>query len=371
MIEFIKEAGETLKRMLSKPLFWIVLATILGICLLVVLYRKFKLEALSRMEYSRYFSTDGVFAGEEFTLTEVVHNPTIFPLFFVGMDFFAPSGLTVDGVKCSEYTKSTSIFHGPPYATVQKVHVVQSNKRDHYKLHNASVIYRKNEFIYDVPIDVYVYPDKYYADVDLSNDVKISGDAIAKRKYVEDPFFFSGIRRYMPGDPMKQVNFKASVRSFSGGQRQLMCNFYESSRNFDTMIYLDLAEYTTSGSFENFSEMLENGLRCACYLFCQAQTFGGRVGFAANCATDAGKFINIPCESGNLHTKRILECFSQISPYARREYSMNSLLREAINLPQSTDIYYITSFVDSKNAELIHALERAGRSVNIVRLEAR
>ena len=72
-----------------------------------------------------------------------------------------------------------------------------------------------------------------------------------------------------------------------------------------------------------------------------------------------------------MHTKKILECFSQISPYARREYSMNSLLREAIELPQSTDIYYITSFVDSKNAELIRALERTGRSVNIVRLEAR
>lgn len=371
MIEFFKEAGETVKRMLSKPLFWIVLATVLGICLLIVLYRRLKLGALSRMEYSRYFSTDGVFAGEEFTLTEVVHNPTLFPLFFVEMDFFAPSGLTVDGVKCSEYTKSTSIFHIPPYSTVQKVHVVESRKRDHYKLHNASVIYRKNEFIYDVPIDVYVYPDKYYADVDLSNDVKISGDAIAKRKYVEDPFFFSGIRRYMPGDPMKQVNFKASVRAFSGGQRQLMCNFYESSRNFDTMIYLDLAEYTTSGSFEKFSEMLEDGLRCACYLFCQAQIFGGRVGFAANCATETGKFINIPCESGNLHTKKILECFSLISPYARREYSMNSLLREAVTLPPSTDIYYITTFVDSKNAELIRALERAGRSVSVIRLEVR
>ena len=47
---------------------------------------------------------------------------------------------------------------------------------------------------------------------------------------------------------------------------------------------------------------------------------------------------------------------------------MNSLLREAVELPPETDIYYITPFVDEKNAGLIHALERAGRSVSVVNL---
>ena len=370
MLDFIEKAGETVKRVLSKPYFWILLAIVLGMWLLITLYRKMKLKAISQIRYSRAFSTDGVFAGEGFELTEIIHNPTLFPLFFVEVDFFVPSGLTVDGVPCSEFTKSTSIFHIPPYATVKRVHEVTSDKRDHYKLHNAAITYLKNEFVFDVPVDVYVYPDKYFADVDLSREVKMAGDAIAKRKYVEDPFFFSGIRRYIPGDSMRQVNFKASVRSFSGGARQLMCNFYESSRNYDTMIYLDLTDYSNAENFEKYSAILESGLRCACYLFCQAQTSGGRVGFAANCATDTARFVNIPCESGNLHTKRILQCFSQISAYARRDYSMNSLLREAVTLPPYVDIYYVTSFVDNKNAELIHALERVGRSVNVIRLDA-
>jgi len=284
------------------------------------------------------------------------------------MDFFVPSGLTIDGTVCSSYTKSTSVFHIPPRATVMRTHEVTSARRDHYKLQNASLTYRKNEFIFDVPIDVYVYPDKYYADVDLSNDIKIAGDAIANKKYIEDPFFFSGIRNYIPGDSMRQVNFKASVRSFSGGVRRLMSNFYESSRNFDTMIYLDLTEYSNTDSFEKYSENLENGLRCACYLFCQAQTYGGKVGFASNCATDTERFVNIPCETSNLHAKKILECFSQISPFARRDYSMHSLLMDAVKLPQSTDIYYITSYVDGKNAELIRSLERLGKSVSVISL---
>jgi hypothetical protein len=94
------------------------------------------------------------------------------------------------------------------------------------------------------------------------------------------------------------------------------------------------------------------------------------VGFCANCATEQSKYVHIPCESGNQHTKRILESFSRISPYARRDHSMNSLLRSALELPPSTDIYYVTSFVDEKNAELIRFLERMGRSVSVIRLSA-
>ena len=77
MTEFIKEAGATAERVLSKPYFWIALASVIAVLILVTLYRKFKLQALSRMEYSRYFSTDGVFAGEDFTLTEYDPWPAI------------------------------------------------------------------------------------------------------------------------------------------------------------------------------------------------------------------------------------------------------------------------------------------------------
>lgn len=362
--------GNVVGTVLASPIFWIIAGILALAVALVLIYRKLKLWALSQIAYSRHFSTDGIFAGESFTMTEVLHNPTLFPLFFVEMEFFVPSGLTVDGIKCSEFTKSASIFHIPPCSTVQKDHKVTSDKRDHYILQNASVEYRKNEFVFEVPIDVYVYPNKYYADMDLSEDVKLAGEAIANKKYVEDPFFFSGIRKYMPGDSMRQINYKASVRSFSGGQRQLMCNFYESSRSYDTMIYLDLTDYSPQDAFEECNSILESGLRCACHLFCQAETNGGKVGFVANCETDLGKYVNIPIGTGHMHAKKILECFSLISSYARNDYSIHSLLLEAVKLPEDTDIYFITSYMTDKNAQLINGLRRMGRSVSVIGLEA-
>ena len=111
-------------RLLMSVPFWIVLAILLVIGILVLWYRKMKLRALSYLEYSRSFSTDGIFVGDTLEFTEYLHNATAFPLFFVNMDFFVPEGLTVDGLVCKQYVKLTSVFHIPPYATLCKKHTV-------------------------------------------------------------------------------------------------------------------------------------------------------------------------------------------------------------------------------------------------------
>ncbi len=368
MYDALERVLDFCESVLGNPAFWITVAVIAVLIVLVLVYRRLKLRALSQMQYTRYFSTDGIFAGESLELTEILRNPTLFPLFFVELEFFVPAGLSVDDFECTSLTKSSSIFHIPPFSTVKRTHTVSSKRRDYYKLQSVSVTYRHNEFVFDQPIELYVYPDRYDADADLAEKIKLSGDAVAKKRMIEDPFYFSGIRRYREGDSMRRINFKASLRAFSGGERQLMCNFYETTQNLDSMIYLDLSEYGNIDNFEAYSASLERGLRCACHLFCKACTGGGRVGFSANCATHSERFVKIGVGSGNLHSKKILECFAQISPYARRDHSMYSLLSEAAQLSPGTDIYYITTAVDQKTAELIRALERVGKYVSVIKI---
>ncbi len=353
--------------MLSSGWFWSAVLCAIGAISLVALYRVMKLRALEKIIYSRSFSTDGIFVGESLELIESVKNPSWFPLFAVKIVFFMPRGVTIDGIECKEYTRLTSIFNIPPFSTVTKRHTVKADKRDHYKLHSASIKYRKLECTFDASVDFYAYPNRYDADTDLSLDIYRSGDEISRRKYIEDPFFVSGIRDYRAGDPVRSINFKASVRSFSGGMRRLMCNEYDSSRNFDSMISLDLSSYPELQM--NDVERVELGLRYACYLFCVTLKNGGNVGFCANCATDTGSYVYIPCDSSDMHTKRILKQFAEISPYARRDYSVTAMLgRAAAELPRSADIYLITPRVDEKTAELLRALSRIGRSVAVISL---
>ncbi len=354
-------------RLLSSAWFWTVLLFLVVWRLFTFIYRRMKLKALGKVIYSRSFSTDGIFVGETLELVETISNPSWFPLFSVEMEFFMPSGLTVDDITCKEYTKLTSIFNIPPYSTVKKVHTVKADRRDHYKLFSSNIKYRSFEYTYDSPIDFFAYPNRYDADASFSPDIFRAGESVSSQKYIEDSFFISGIRAYRPGDPMRSINFKASVRSFSGGIRRLMCNEYDSSRNYDSMIFLDLTEYSEASI--DGTEQIELGLRYACYLLCEALKNSGNVGFSTNCTIGTSRYIYTPCGSSDLHTKRILEQFAEISPYAKRDFSIAAILQKvSLNLPKGTDIYFISPFVDDKTAEILHALKRMGQNVNVILL---
>ncbi len=364
-MEFFVRLANFVGRIVRSPWFWVAVLAGLICWLLVSLYRKAKLRALDQIAYSRHFSTDGIFVGETLDLVETIRNPSWFPLFRVRVEFFMPGGLTVDEIECKKHTRVTSIFYIPPYATVQKVHTVRADKREHFHMFTSFVRYRKTEYTFESPIDFYAYPNQYDGDADFAPDIYHAGETVASRKYIEDPFFLSGIRAYRPGDPMRAINFKASARGFSGGIRRLMSNDYDSSRNYNSMILLDLTSY--SEVLMNAEEQVEVGLRYACYLFCEALRNGGNVGFATNCAVGDSRYIHVPCSSGTTHTKKILEQFAEISINAKRDYSVNVILQAiAPELPRGTDIYLITPFVDDKMAGLLHTLRRTGRNVEVI-----
>ena len=363
LIRFANFAG----RIVTSLWFWIAILVAGLVWLLVSFYRRAKLRALDQVVYSRHVSTDGIFVEETLELIETIRNPSWFPLFWVRVEFFVPGGLTVDGIECKNHTKVTSVFHIPPYATVQKTHTVKADKREHYRLFTSFIRYRTTEYTFDSPIDFYAYPNQYDADAGFAPDIYHAGETVAARKYIEDPFFLSGIRAYRPGDPMRAINFKASARGFSGGVRQLMSNDYDSSRNYNSMILLDLTAYPDTAIGEE--EQIEVGLRYACYLFSEALKNGGNVGFAANCASGNARYLYVPCGSGTLHTKSILEQFSEISINEKRDYSVNVILQTiAPELARGTDIYLITPFVNDKMAELLHSLRRVGRNVEVILL---
>ena len=354
-------------RVLLSDWFWIGLCIVTVLYITVFIYRRLKLKALGRVIYSREFSTDGVFVGETLELIETIQNPGWFPLLSIKVEFFMPSGVTVGEISCREYTKLISIFTIPPFSTVKKVHIVRADRRDRYKLFSSTIKYRSFEYTFESEIEFFAYPDKYDADASFFSEINLAGNAVLSRKYVEDPFFVSGIRAYRIGDPLRSINFKASARFFSGGSRCLMCNDYDTSRDYDSMIFLDLFSYPEVSM--EAEDQIEQGLRYACYLFCEAIKRDAMVGFSVNCSLGSSRYIYIPCGNGELHIKNVLERFAELSQYARRNYSMSAIIKSvAPDLPQNTDIYLITPYVDTNMADTLNELQRLGKNVKVINL---
>ncbi|MBO5938842.1 MAG: DUF58 domain-containing protein [Clostridia bacterium] len=361
---------EFLLEILLSPWFWCALGVLCLGGLLLLVYRRGKQWALAQMRYARSFSIDGIFVGETIEMTEIVRNSVWFPLFSISVEFFVPAGLTVDGLKCSEMTKVTSIFWIPPYSTVSKKHVIVADRRDHYRFNTATVTYRSCDFEFSDELDFYAYPNIYNTGLSISPKLNDTADTLAKKKYIEDPFFVSGIAPYYFGAPMRSVNFKVSARFLAGGIRQLMCNRYDSSQNLDSMILLDVSAVSQARLHDE--ERVELGLRYACFLFCEAVKHGANVGFSSNCAQGSSQYIDIPCGSGERHTKRILEAFAEITWYSKRDYSVTALLQRILpTLDHMTDLFLITASVDDELAKVINQAEQFGYAIHIIMLETR
>ncbi len=328
----------------------------------VMLYRRLKKYALGRMTYERSFSTDGIFVGDTIELTETVRNPTWFHFVRLRMDFYVPGGLTFDGFECKEHTKLTCIFTIPPFSTVVKKHTIRADKRSRYELFDASVRYGKEEYVFESRVDFYAFPDYFDFKNSPLPEIRVSGDSVSYRRFIEDPFFITGIREYRQGDPLNSINFKATARSFSGGMPKLMCNSYDSSRNYDRLIILDLHAY--HGFFTDSESQIEATLRCACFLFCDALENGGRTGIVVNRTNDDSNYVYLPCNSGDEHIKRILQTFSLIDMYSRRVFSVAAVMNRIIpSIPNETDIFLITPAVDEKTDETIYSLRQRGYSI--------
>ena len=88
----------------------------------------------------------------------------------------------------------------------------------------------------DLRDSVYVYAGKTDIRGILSEITSIMGETESARRVFEDPFAFAQIREYMPSDPRKNVNWKATAKA-----GELMVNTYASSSALRVRIYLDVS----------------------------------------------------------------------------------------------------------------------------------
>ena len=370
--------ADILFRIIFSYMTAIVLMLGVVVFLLWRLYLHLRSRALEQVEYERSFSAEGVFCGTELCMTEVLRNPTWFPLFFVEVTFFAPDGLCFDGVERQGYQRLRSVFQLMPYSKAVREHSVRALRRDRYRMEAAQIVWRDNAYEFDVPLQLSVYPAQFEAPLDILPDSHRLGDRLAANRFIEDPYFTSGVRQYRRGDPMRNIDFKASARTMSRGQYQLMSRDCDSSRNFDAMVLLDLTPYPeVCSNLTHNRALTENGLRLACYLLRETVRNGGRFGLAANIEslqyTADRPFILIPCNTGAVHMKEVLETFAAIPIYrTARDYSFSALIREfRWMIPRNMDVYLLTASAEGGHGGLIRELERAGNTVTVVRIPTR
>ena len=166
---------------------------------------------------------------------------------------------------------------------------------------------------------------------------------------------FYSMRKYVPGDDPKRINWKASAR-----QNELIVNETEAERITDVMVVLD-TDVTIFEEAED--ELLERGIRAAASMASLLLRQGNRVGLILQ----GGERGSLPVGFGKRHERRILYLLAEAKPgrpTVSTSYVMNLLARRM--LPSLSQIVIISPLLEPEIREGVNQLAQAGYKMLVV-----
>ena len=339
----------------------------IGIFLSVLFLRLIRKFSIDRLRYERYFSDICVYEGDCTELVETIWNPTLFIVPFADIESYFYQGLAVNDISPRRgMNLFISRYHLLPFEKRTRRIKITCLKRGYYQLTSVSVRRLGEENYIKAPAEIYVYPKAEPLKENILSAYGL-GDAFSRRKLIYDAFSVSGIREYQVGDSFHTINFKASARISAGGNPRFMVNCYDYCSNLKYYVYQNFHIPKNGNiSYNDYEEMIENGLKIAASLVVKAIGEGGLCAFVANCSTIDGKLkSDFPIRGGESHKNDILREMSKIR--AKDGASFTSVLAENIVKGiQNSEIFVITSYVDKGMEEQLSLLERLGNTVRVI-----
>lgn len=252
-----------------------------------------------KLDVTIKITNDGIFEGEKGEITETVSNNKLMPIFWAYLQFRVPGPLCFDDSDAGHDTYRQDRVSVFSYEEVTKRLCFTAARRGCYRLSDLQFVAGDLRFNYKMmkgfpaSPEIYVYPRAKETERFKIDSDKIIGEVIARRSYVEDPFFFRGIRDYYPFDSMKNVNWKATARTGS-----LKVNQYHTTQSQQVLLLLDLDGYNQLDG----QQIKEDAISVAAFLARKLALSGIAAGFATNAADSVtGGGIRTECKSGRGH----------------------------------------------------------------------
>lgn len=181
-------------------------------------------------------------------------------------------------------------------------------------------------------IDIVIYPKLYPLETLLT-----SGE-VGGALNVSDPVFLDssslkGIRKYIPGDPIKSINWKATAKS---GKLHVM--EFNNTKETPIFVLLDIDKNNYPNRYRY--QFIERSIETAASLIVSNGTKNQPCGLFIR--SEKGR-CNLPISSGEAHIVAILETLSTLD-FDNRDNTtlLESFLELGYNIPQSCSVYIIS-----------------------------
>ncbi|WP_308530569.1 DUF58 domain-containing protein [uncultured Paenibacillus sp.] len=360
---------------MSMQLPWLLVSAALILVMLAFVYRW---RALKGIRYRRYFSERAVFEGDTVEMVEVIANAKLLPLPWLRLESSIAAGLTFGrqsnlNIHAGEiYQNHSSLFYLRSYRQITRRHQVVCSRRGQYRLESATMTTGDplglNAEVKRFPLDLelLVYPRILeLQELPLPNHSWL-GELPVRRWIVEDPFLTAGIREYRPGDPLGNINWKATART---GELQVHKRDYTADHRLMICLNLETSDSMWRTVIE--PERIELGIRYAATVAEHALRSGLAAGFACNARLADGprEPIRIEPHASSDQLTLLLESLARM--VLDRTATMIRMLEIELEAGATdTDYLIISCHQGEKLAETAELLRQNGNGVEWMEIPA-
>jgi uncharacterized protein (DUF58 family) len=334
-----------------------------------IIYKKLSFKGL---RYHCEFSTDEVFEGTEVFLTETVENQKWLPLpWFKSeittskwLDFagaqsvvtyhtrFVPSFFLVKGhKKVTRHWKVACVRRG--VFSIESVMLVStdllgSRTVSRPALAGASITVLPKP----LPLHEFTLQSRY-----------LLGEHLVRFQLVPDPFLVSGVREYLPSDPMKSIHWNATAKM---GRIMVRNQEYTTRQCVMVLLNIQSNEYEREKGRVD-PDGVENCIRAAAAVFEAALEDSIPVSFAVNWKLD-GEYVKEEAAFGREYILELHRLMARIPDVGGENFSR--FLEEIPVQSEVTDLIIVTTYLNEGIFDFCRQQKENGRTVRVLLLRA-
>ena len=323
--------------------------------------------SLEEVYCSRTPSQHHLFVGDEFEVLWTLENRKPLPVPWVRMQDVVPGGLQVvdEEMESRPYLGGTEVEEITGLGRYERVrirHTIKAARRGVYRLGPAEFrsgdlfgLYGSRKEMPQTDWTVTVYPRTVPLPGFQLPMARPIGDALTRTRLWADPTRPNGVREYMPGDPLRSVDWKTTAR-----RNALYVRTYDPSVSQYLIVLLEAV--TTEVPWEGYrADVLEASVTGAASIAMHGIELGHRVGLVCNGVPPGERERTVLAPgAGAGQLQLILEALAGVRPMA--VWTLERLIegRGAGALPYGATIAYVAGRFVPNTAGYVAGLANRG-----------
>ena len=329
--------------------------------------------SLAEIAYAAQPSDTHAFVGDEVEIVMTIENRKPLPVPWVQIIEFLPTGLLPladDHIKRRAYAGGSEIVETTSLAGYERVrfrHKVQAHHRGHYSIGPTELRSGDLFGLFGTvrrdsrsPYGVTVYPRIVALDGWELPAAKPMGDILARNMLLDDPSRPRSVRDYLPGDPLKRIDWKLSAK-----RDELTVRTYDQSVSNDVVVMLE--SRTVDYAWHGYRyDVLEAAVTGAASIAVRCADLGYRVGLVANGVRPTrGVLSVIPPGDGPHHVRTILEALAFVQPLSFTALENHAMDRGAHAISDGASIILVAGFLTEPVVAYLHHELQEGHRISI------